>query len=93
MLECKLCDYYNAIHSGHGEAAKCNFTGVLFSENVEMLEMEYPCRNVSYAEYLQRNTQSTKKVNEYSFDNDDWQYFYKRNRAADARERYLLRAI
>lgn len=88
MLECKLCDYYKALN---GNASKCGFTGVLFKDDVENLEMEYPCRNMTYDEYLSRN--KVESVNTFGMTNNDWRFVYKKQHAANAIDRYLRRAI
>ena len=96
MLECKLCDYYKATGSNsasYGETTKCEFTGVLFSKNVETLDMEYPCHGISYDQYLSRNTRAIESVSVFRLDNNDWRFVYGFRRAADAQDRYLRRAI
>lgn len=59
MLECKLCDYYKA--ASHGEAAKCILTGVIFSNGLDKINMDYPCRVVPYNNHL--HTWSRNKAN------------------------------
>lgn len=58
MLNCDLCDYYKIIsndeNTGEGKAAFCEFSGFIFTKDLWDLDMEYPCRNISYEEYLQR---------------------------------------
>lgn len=89
-MDCKLCDYYKSLGS---ETAKCSFTGIVFSNDVDSLEIEYPCRNTSYEQYLSRKTGIVKNVNTLSFKNDDWRYAYKHYHAVDATDRCKRRAI
>jgi hypothetical protein len=96
MLECKLCDYYKVIGTNpanYDETAKCEFAGVLFSNDVETLDIEYPCRGISYDQYLHRNTKAVESVNAFRICGDDWRFLYGRCHAADATDRYLRRAI
>lgn len=73
-MDCKLCDYYSSLGDG-SEASMCNFADVLFFRDVERLDMEYPCRNLSYDDYLDR-TSGLKSY--FLFSNDDWRYVYRR---------------
>jgi DNA helicase TIP49 (TBP-interacting protein) len=60
MLECKLCDYYksfsNHVCPNH-DAGKCEFTGMLFFDDVENLDIEYPCYKISYMDYLNKTSE------------------------------------
>lgn len=54
MLECRYCDYYEEKSARGGSCyGKCGFTGHLFL-GAGLDEEEYPCRNVSYDDYLAR---------------------------------------
>ncbi len=59
MLDCKLCDYYHAV-SGRDfnglDLGICDFTDLLFIEDAENITDEYPCRNMSYNEYLRKKS-------------------------------------
>lgn len=98
MLECKLCDYYQTLSIQntavkYGDAAMCGFTGVLFAEDVENMDnMEYPCRTMSYDDYLNR-IDEIKSVSIFQFTDSDWRYHYKKIHAASALDRYMRRAI
>lgn len=79
-MDCKLCDYYSSLGGG-SETSMCDFADVLFFGDVEKLDMEYPCRNLSYDDYLDR----TSKLKSYSrFVNDDWRYVYRRGHLTGA---------
>lgn len=56
MLECKLCDYHQKIQSGGSAFFKCEFSSYVFIGQKGYDLKEYPCRNRSYNEYLQRRT-------------------------------------
>ena len=50
MLHCKDCDYL--IQAGGSEerpVCKCSITGMLLAGDPELLDIGYPCRDVSYA--------------------------------------------
>ena len=96
MLECKLCDYYKPIGSNSvnlGNAAMCEFSGVIFSGDVEALNMDYPCSGVPYDLYLNRKSKVVERVSAFRFRDDDWRYIYKRQHATSAQDRCLKRAI
>jgi len=56
MLDCKLCNYYQTRNTltSENNTAKCEFTGLVFVEDVENMNIDYPCKNVSFAEYQKR---------------------------------------
>ena len=54
-LVCKDCAYYRGCSEKGFEGldlAICDLADVLFLQNVEDLEMEYPCSKVNFNEYL-----------------------------------------
>lgn len=59
MLNCKLCDYYHSL-SGQGYSdqnlAICEFADLLFFDDVENLDIEYPCSKKNFEDYLQKKT-------------------------------------
>lgn len=91
MLNCKLCDYYNTMSGGHAGTAGCDFTGILFFNDVEKLEMDYPCSKMNYVDYLNR----TSEIESYSnkFVNEDWRYLYKKSHLKDASDRAARHAL
>ena len=55
MLSCKYCDYYEEMKKSAeqgSEVSVCHFTDHLFRKDVEALDMEYPCSDMSYQDYL-----------------------------------------
>jgi hypothetical protein len=56
MLLCKYCDYFEEMkkttESGN-EVSVCHFTDHLFMKDVEMLDIEHPCKDVSFQDYLE----------------------------------------
>ena len=59
MLLCKDCDYYHAIcrKDCEGSAVSfCKFTDILFLKDTDDLEGEYPCRSVSFSDYLKKES-------------------------------------
>lgn len=58
MLDCKLCNFYQAFvrdrSISYKGTARCELTDVIFMDDVENLDIEYPCRHVSLSDYLKR---------------------------------------
>lgn len=57
MLCCKDCNYYrNCSENGSGRAdlAVCDFADVLFIQDTDDLNVEYPCNRISFEEYLRK---------------------------------------
>ena len=56
MLSCKYCDYYEEMktksENGKDRVSVCQFTDFMFTKDVETLEMEYPCKDMSFQDYL-----------------------------------------
>ena len=56
MLNCEFCAYYKVLESAsdtpNPKVAICEFSGILFSDDVLNLTTEYPCQDISYSEYL-----------------------------------------
>lgn len=88
-MDCKYCDYYKPIFTGRTGAAVCTFTGVAFSADVDSLDMEYPCRRLSYDSFLARPASRAVSVGVRGFVDDDWRFFYKHCHAANATNRWL----
>lgn len=88
MENCEYCDYYrNVIESNTEEEnmkAICIFTGTVLYTNDEKPDMEYPCRNVSYQEYLnrKRNPVSCSKLKP-----ENWKFVYKSRHPVAERKR------
>lgn len=60
MLDCEYCDYFvNAGESCCGSSMKsnasCKFSGHIFIDGEIDSETEYPCRDISYHDYLNRS--------------------------------------
>lgn len=56
---CKDCDYYHALRGkafSGTELSFCEFSDMLFLDDVDRLETEYPCRKISFDEYWQKKT-------------------------------------
>ena len=64
MLNCKDCDYYRAIpEKDFGEdLSACDLSDMLFLSDVEDLDIEYPCRNISYNDYLQKKAVASRNA-------------------------------
>lgn len=62
MLNCKLCNYYHSV-SGQSfpglNLGICDFTDMLFIEDVENLGIEYPCSEIDYNNYLQKKSMAS----------------------------------
>jgi hypothetical protein len=54
MLSCKYCDYYEEIKTTEqgNEVSVCHFSNHIFMKDVETMDMEYPCKGMSYQDYL-----------------------------------------
>jgi hypothetical protein len=52
---CKDCDYYHTLlqndFSGT-DISYCEFSDMLFLDNVDDLDTEYPCKQISFDEYM-----------------------------------------
>ncbi|MFA6807769.1 MAG: hypothetical protein WCR27_02130 [Eubacteriales bacterium] len=66
MLDCKLCNYYKTISYGNNYPEKCTgmceFTDIVFMEDVENLDIEYPCREMSLADYYNKKKNQGPKI-------------------------------
>lgn len=65
MLSCKYCDYYEEMKktTDHGnEVSVCHFTDHLFMKDVENLDIEYPCKDMSYQDYLDSVSSITEQA-------------------------------
>lgn len=55
MLSCKLCNYYHSVSGQNFPGLNlgiCDFADLLFVEDTENLEIEYPCSKIDYNDYL-----------------------------------------
>ena len=59
MLQCEFCAYYKVLQSSEDRpnqnTAFCEFAGLIFMNDVKNIDLEYPCQNVSYSDYLNRS--------------------------------------
>ena len=55
-MDCKYCDYLKELKTKFSDSSKnvfvCQFTNYMFTADVETLDMEYPCKDVFYRDYL-----------------------------------------
>ena len=67
MLNCEYCDYFKTLHlssEGDKKTSACEFTGFVFTRDVNDLDIEPPCSNVSYQSYLERQKSKGSKTHE-----------------------------
>lgn len=67
MLNCEYCDYFinageSSCGSGIKSKASCKFSGHVFIEGEMESKSEYPCRDISYQEYLNREEAHEKST-------------------------------
>jgi hypothetical protein len=60
MLQCESCDYLHNTVNGSG-ICKCEFTGHVFIGKAGFELNEYPCKNRSYEEFLERRAARAPK--------------------------------
>jgi hypothetical protein len=63
MLNCEYCDYLKIITSNGMISEKtclCTFSGFHFSTEDMDTDMEYPCKDMSYEDYLNRLNTAAK---------------------------------
>lgn len=90
MLNCKLCDYYRSLpgpEASRSHAAKCEFSGVSFFEDVENLDMEYPCRRICFSDYQRRKLNPRAESNIHKLMSEDWRYIYLKGHVKEAARR------
>lgn len=90
MLNCKLCDYYRSLpatDASHSHAAKCEFSGVSFFEDVENVDMEYPCRRIRFLDYLRAKQRPQAERNVYKLMSEDWRYVYLKGHVKESARR------
>lgn len=60
VLDCKLCIYYEVLSTGNAiagkERARCDFADLLFLDDVDNMDRPYPCRDISFSDYLKRKS-------------------------------------
>lgn len=49
----------------------CKISGHIFSVDEMNMDIEYPCKDISYAEYLKKNLPSNYKIKD-----DNWKILY-----------------
>lgn len=90
MTHCEYCDYYKAMDNGSnaetGKTSACLFTDFIFAADMEKSGMEYPCKDVTYQDYLNK---SKKKLyaSPSVLKNDDWKFAYKSRHPVPERQR------
>lgn len=92
MLECRLCDYFGA-HPADSALSECGFTGVIFSQEPENLDMEYPCRYATLSQYLNRREQERAVESVKRLAGEDWRMIYRRLHVKAETERFIRRAV
>lgn len=62
MLNCEYCDYFKSLHLADNDkkTSACEFTGFIFTKDVNDLDIEPPCSNMSYQSYLDRISNNKK---------------------------------
>lgn len=78
MLNCEYCDYYKMLHhpsDSTKKTAACEFTNFIFTRDVNDLDIEPPCSNMSYQAYLDRinnkNEKSKGNCIQYTINNEN----------------------
>ncbi len=77
MTNCEYCDYFKMI-GGRNTAelnAKglCSFSNVIIITDSGNKDVEYPCKDISYQDYLERkNNRVPEKIM-----NENWKLMYK----------------
>ncbi|MCX7710566.1 MAG: hypothetical protein N2484_12065 [Clostridia bacterium] len=88
MLHCEYCNYYKTSNSGNDpeteKVSACLFTDHIFIADMEKSDMEYPCKDATYQDYLNRKK---TYVRNSQLRNDDWKFAYKSKRPTPERER------
>jgi hypothetical protein len=81
-MNCEYCDYYckkqKTAGNTHENVSVCGFTDFVFIGDVTQLDIEYPCKNVSYESYLARIAKNRSTHNEI-----DWKIIYSKKRAIE----------
>lgn len=74
MLNCEYCNYYTDEKERIEAEGSCRFCGYHFQTGDFISDMEYPCGNLSYEDYLNRQTilQPYKVIN-----NENWRVEYR----------------
>jgi hypothetical protein len=78
MTNCEYCDYCKTV-SGRdlresSARAFCMFADMMLFEEADRQSEEYPCRDLSYQDYLERETDRIKPV---KVKNENWKLLYK----------------
>lgn len=87
MTNCEYCDYFKVI--GGSKAAElnekglCSFANVILIADLGNKDDEYPCKDISYQEYLERkNNRVPVRVK-----NENWKLIYKSKHPIMERDR------
>lgn len=86
MLYCKDCDYFGRVKDelSDKDVMVCRFAQFVFAGDPENSDMEYPCKEISYDEYLERESLNRTAVkNQYAF--VDWRFNYIRTHTQKAK--------
>ncbi|HWT26816.1 MAG TPA: hypothetical protein VN131_02655 [Mobilitalea sp.] len=86
MLNCEYCDYLKMTNEKETEKGHyCTFCGHIISAKAMIMDEEYPCKDISYAEYVSRNNTSKEETKD-----DNWKIIYKTKRPAPEKKNYPL---
>lgn len=91
MLNCEYCDYFeNVIGVSSGSEIEnvslCKFSSYVFAADETKSDMEYPCKDISYQDYLNKN-KVRKAIS--IMKGDDWKVIYKKRHLLPERKRSL----
>ena len=75
MMNCEYCDYFKDKSSSKSRTMKCIFSNYVFEQHPEELDIEHPCKKISYKNYFLRINQiKTANMDIYS----EWKLVYTR---------------
>lgn len=93
MLQCEYCDYYREVRKSSGAMGKteslCEFTGFVFTRDVNELNIEHPCSLVSYRTYLERNKKAEVVT---PLNKENWRITYQKYHVKPAAKRVKVSA-
>ena len=87
MTNCEYCDYYrNVIENIDRESnvTLCTFANVILLTDAENLDTEYPCKDITYQQYLDRRKSD---VSNSRIMPADWRFMYKSKHPVCERKR------
>jgi hypothetical protein len=74
MLNCEYCNYYTEEKAKMESEGSCIFCGYQFQAGDFINDMEYPCSNISYQEYLNKK----EVLKPYTvISNENWKIQYE----------------